>query len=177
MKSYRRKLHKRRKGPEKLQITALLDIMTILLFFLLKSYSATESLNISKNLQLPRSQTGKPAINALNIAISTEEISVDGELVVTLEEGKSPGFKVIPTAVMDTQGEPEIIVPLLEILKRKRGYSMNLSRGDDRLKFSGDCIVQADSDAPYKLLHKVLYTAGQVGYVMLNFAVISEDQF
>jgi len=168
----RGKMHRRRQMPGKLQITALLDIMTILVFFLLKSYSVAESFNLSKNLQLPKSETAKLPIAALNIAVSTEAITVDGEPVLNLVEGKLPGIKEVPKNAFRDKRDPNIITPLYEILTAKRGRSMESERRDKRLKFQGECIIQADKSTPYVLLEKVLYTVGQVGYVMLNFAAL-----
>jgi biopolymer transport protein ExbD len=150
--------------------------MTILLFFLLKSFSASESIHASKNLRLPKSHTAKPAIHALNIAISLDEISVDGQKVVDLEQGKTPGFRTLPPSAVNASEDPDVVKPLFEILKEKRGLAMRAEERNELLKFTGDCVVQADKDISYDLLYKVLYTAGQVGYVMLNFAALQFEE-
>lgn len=156
-----------------IQITSLLDIMTILLFFLLKHYSASVDINVTRDLQLPLSTSNRAPINALNLAVSQSEIAVDGENVIDLQDSPTPGVKMIPASAF--KDDPDLIVPLLDILKRKRGFADAASGLDERLKFQGDCIVQADKSIPYSLLRKVLYTAGQADYVQLNFAVRYED--
>ena len=163
---------KRRNKPNNvamIQLTSLLDIMTILLFFLLKHYSATADINMAKNLQLPLSISMRNPVNALNIAISTSEISVDGNAIIELVDSPVPGYKMIPQSAF--QKDRDLIQPLLTELKKKRAYAENTAALDDRLKFQGDCIVQADKSIPYELLRKILYTAGQADYVQLNFAV------
>ena len=168
----RRSRRKSHEAPT-VQLTSLIDIMTILLFFLLKHYSASVPLNISKDLQLPLSTSRRAPINALNLAISKTEISVDGQKVVQLEPSPVPDVKMIPASAF--QKDPDLIVPLLEILKKKRSYATTAEALDSRMKFQGDCIVQADKSIPYTLLRKVLYTAGQADYVQLNFAVQYEE--
>jgi biopolymer transport protein TolR len=166
---------RRRKSNDvaKIQITSLLDIMTILLFFLLKHYSASVDINLSKNLQLPVSTSTRAPVNALNIAVSTTEITVDGEQILALQNSSLPGYKMIPPSAF--KKDPDLVLPLLDVLKKKRAYAETASALDERLKFQGDCIVQADKSTPYKLLRKVLYTAGQADYVQLNFAVRVEE--
>lgn len=169
MSRFKSKRRARAQTPQ-LQITSLLDIMTVLLFFLLKSFGTTPELNISKNLELPKSVSTRPAVYALNIAVSKNEISVDGESIIALQ-GISKETKRLPQAVF--RRDPDLIAPLFELLAKKRSYAAKLAKRDPLIKFKGDCIIQADQDTPFHIIKKVLYTAGQAGYLMLNVATLS----
>jgi biopolymer transport protein ExbD len=91
-----------------LNITSLMDIMTIILVFLLKSYS-TEDIQIapSENLLLPVSSADRPPELAVNTVISKIAITVDGVDVVAVS-GNQVGEQ-------DKRGT--LITPLFDSLK------------------------------------------------------------
>jgi biopolymer transport protein ExbD len=85
---------RRRKGDDfaKPQMTSLVDVLTVLVFFLLKNFSSEgDIVTPSKNLELPVSSSKAKPEQMLNIAISSKHILVEGTPVaVVTEEQERP---------------------------------------------------------------------------------------
>jgi biopolymer transport protein ExbD len=154
---------KRRAPPEaKLNITSLMDIMTIILVFLLKSYS-TEDIQIapSDDLRLPVSSAQKPPELAVNAVITKAEILVDGVKIVDVAGG----------TVGDEYKRGTLISPLFDILKEKADEAKAIAESRQTVTFTGRLLLQCDRDIPFSLLREVMYTAGQAQFAEFKFVV------
>src|SRR5262249_22061876 len=78
-----------------LNITAMMDMMTILLVFLLKQFAAEQAaMQLSEGLQLPKSVSPLKPTPSVNVTVSTEAIIVEGEKVVPVHAGAvDPAYK------------------------------------------------------------------------------------
>ena len=144
-----------------LNITSLMDIMTIILVFLLKSYS-TEDIQIapSENLLLPVSASDKPPMLAVITVISKIAITVDGVDVV-LVSGNQVGEQ-------DKRGT--LITPLFDALKAAADQA-KANAATTGGKFDGQLLLQCDRDIPFSLVREVMYTAGQAQFAKFKFVV------
>ena len=153
----------RRKVDEaKLEITSLMDIMTIILVFLLKSYS-TEDIQIapSEDLRLPVSSAAQAPELAINAVISQSAILIDGVEVVAVDGG----------AVGDEYKRGTLISPLFDILKEKADEAKAIAESRQTIKFSGRILLQCDRNIPFSLVREVMYTAGQAQFAEFKFVV------
>ena len=85
----------KRRVPEadELNITSMMDMMTIILVFLLKSFSATEvTVTPSSNLKLPMSVADKQPSVALNVVVAKDAIIVDNKRILNLEAYDDPSY-------------------------------------------------------------------------------------
>src|SRR5215471_13550386 len=74
-----------------LNLTAMMDMLTIILVFLLKSYAASAiSLTQSEDLKPPISSTRAVPKDTVAVTITTQDILVGDRVVVTLENGQVP---------------------------------------------------------------------------------------
>jgi len=163
-KTNKKKLSKTRGGttsPPKVQLTSLVDIMTILLVFLLKSFSAEgEIVTTSEGLTLPASTAQKKPELALKISISNNDVMLEGHRVVKLE------------TMMQSE---EVLIPELEaVLSERRRQTELIAKNSTNVTFKGDVIIEADRKIPYKVLQKIMYTCGQTGYS--NFALLVQKK-
>jgi len=163
--------HKREKAPE-LNIDSLMDILTIILVFLLKSY-ATDPVNIesSADLQIPKSGALLKPAATVNITVSRTAISVDNMAIPGLElkDGKVD-------ASQKRQGEDSYFITqlnkvLVDAVEKKR----KLESINPDVKFDGTCTIIMDRELPYRLLTEVMYTAGQAEFSKFKFAVVAES--
>lgn len=163
----RKSIRKNAREPEVdfLNITAMLDLMTIILVFLLKSMSASSaSLPQSKDLSLPSSIiTTEAAQEGVVIIISKSQILVgdDPNPVVLL-----PGAEQLAQSGVDTKykrsGPNDMyIVPLANALAHARENDKLIRAAKGLDASSSEAVIVADSTMPYRLLLEVLYTAGQ----------------
>lgn len=145
-----------------LNLTAMMDMMTILLVFLLKSYAEQpENLTISDKLTPPFSTATTDVQAAVTITVTAEEILVDNEPVVNLKEQGLPA---------DARGQSSVIPPLFEALQERAAHLKTLEeRGG--APFDGRLLLVADRSAPYRLITAVLYTAGQAHFSQYRLVV------
>lgn len=156
------KHHRRHKGAGGLNLVSLMDIFTILVFFLLVNSSDVEELPNEKTIQLPESIAEQKASETVVIMISDEDIIVQG----------SPVAKV--SAVMAAKGND--IPELREALKSQNDRVL---RRENQQDIAGrEVTIMGDKDIPYRLLKKVMATCSQSEYGQISLAVLqkSSDQ-
>lgn len=142
-----------------LNLTSMIDMFTILIVFLLKSYSAEgQFITISDSLTLPQSISETSVELHLDIIISSDAILVDGDPVH--EIGTNPM----------TDGSP--IPKLVDRLSDHMEYSLAI-RGTTGEEM--EINIQADAATPALLLQKVMASCGAAGYGIQNLAVIKTE--
>ncbi len=159
-----RRVRRERKPTVTLQLTSMIDMFTILLVFLLKSFSAEgQMVTVTRDLRLPESSSQQAPKVLSVIALTSEWVLVDGRPIVRLET--------------ITPQSPLIVQPLKEELLRLRAVSEGLGSLSADLKgFRGSIAVQGDREIPFEVLKRIMLTAGQVGYVNLHLAVLEKEQ-
>ncbi len=156
---------KRRKGQNefaKPQMTSLVDVLTVLVFFLLKNFSTEgDIMTPAKNLELPESSAKEKPEIGLVIAISQKHIMVEGLPVATVAEEQAREGTEIPS--------------LSKFLEEKRKQTEAIAEYDKSVKFDGKLSIQGDKKVPYWLLQKVLATCGENGFSSFALAVNKKD--
>ena len=154
------------KGGE-LNITSMMDMFTIILVFLLKSYSADGSiLTNAENLILPNSESKrKPAEVNLQLAVTQDMILLDNQAVAPTEDARN---------IPPDEADP-IILPLEEELKRHMRMEEEMVRMGALNAVQGTIIVQVDKNIEFDVLFKIMSTCGKSGYNNMNFAVMERD--
>ncbi|WP_394822596.1 ExbD/TolR family protein [Pendulispora albinea] len=169
----RREIKRRALEPEInfLNITAMLDMMTIILVFLLKSMSAqTASLPQSADLTIPKSiLTTEASQQGVAVLISKSWIIVDDKQVVPV-----PGDPTHGVEGKYKRGGPNdlYITELASRLQswRDRDKQVRASTGKDAT--GSEAIIIADKDTPYRLLVEVLFTLGQTEFNKFHLMVL-----
>jgi biopolymer transport protein ExbD len=169
----RREINKAKREPEIdfLNITAMLDMMTIILVFLLKSMSqSSASLPQSGDLTMPKSVlTTEASQEGVAVLISKSSIIVDDNIVATVPADATHGVegKYKRTGPTDLY-----IVPLANALQswRERDRQVRVATGKD--PSSSEAIIIADSNTPYRLLTEVLFTLGQSEFAKFHLMVL-----
>jgi biopolymer transport protein ExbD len=152
------KHHKRNRGGA-LNLVSLMDIFTILVFFLLVNSSDVETLPNSKDLQLPESIAEEKAKESVVILIGEEQIMVQGKPVARVAD------------VMQTQGND--IPALREALKSQNDRVLRRAAQDD---IAGrEVTIMGDKDIPYRLLKKVMATCTASDYGQISLAVLQKS--
>jgi biopolymer transport protein TolR len=156
---------KKRRPPQDLakpQMTSLVDVLTVLVFFLLKNFSTDgDIVTPSKGLELPESNASTKPEVSLTIAISQKHILVDGAPVALVSE--------------ESMREGLEIPGLSQLLDERRKQTEEISQYDKNVEFNGKLTIQGDRKIPYWLLQKVLSTCGENGYSSFSLAVLKKD--
>jgi biopolymer transport protein ExbD len=157
-------------GTFVLQITSMIDIFVIMVFFLLKSYSASsvEDAGSVSQIRLPTSISQSSPVESLKLMVSKTGIFVDDKKVVELKDGK------IGKEYMDEK-DGQFIRALFEELDKQAEKSKGIAAVNEAVKFEGKVVVQADESLSYELLKKVMYTATLAGYNDLKLAAVKPE--
>ena len=137
-----------------MNLVSLIDVFTILIFFLLSSASGVELLASPKAVKLPDSISEKAPKETIVVVVSDADILVDGRKVASVPE------------VMAMQGD--LIAPL------KAELDLQASRQTIRKENEAQAraiTIMGDKAIPYRLLRKVMYTAARANYSDVAFAV------
>jgi len=153
------KHHRRHRRDATLNLVSLMDIFTILVFFLLVNSSNVEVLPNAKNVQLPESIAEKRANESVVIVISDTDIIVQGKLVAKVD------------VVMATPGND--IPALRQALKSQNDRVLRKEAQDD---IAGrEVTIMGDKDIPYRLLKKVMATCTASDYGQISLAVLQRS--
>ncbi len=153
------KHHLRNKRTVGLNLVSLMDIFTILVFFLLVNSSDVETLPNTKDLQLPESIADRKAQESVVILIGEEDILVQGKPIAKVAD------------VMRLKGND--IPALREALKSQNDRVLRREAQQD---IAGrEVTIMGDKDIPYRLLKKVMATCTQSDYGQISLAVLQKS--
>ena len=169
IRAYARKLNDEG-GIRELNITPMMDLMTIILVFLLKNFSSsTQLITQDTNLQVPPSVTKLQAREAVPVTITKRMIIIEGEAVAPVNNGKVD-------ASLKPDGENGYLIqPIVGILSKIANKERRVAEttGDT---FDSELMVVADRTTPYRLLTEVLYSCGQAGYSNYRLVVLKNSE-
>jgi biopolymer transport protein ExbD len=154
-----------------LNITAMMDMMTIILVFLLKSYqTSTVNVTMTSELTVPVSSTQLAPQDNIGLSISMKEILVGERRIVEIQNG------VVPAAVKEGgKADSFYIGAVYEALKKEVDKQKYIAQFNKAAPFTGRVNVVADKKIPYRTLMEVLYTAGQAELGEYKFMVMKND--
>jgi biopolymer transport protein ExbD len=155
--------HRRFRGNRTLkgfrpQLTSLVDVMTILLIYLLQSFSSEgDIVTVHKDLVLPESSAKKKPELMVNITVNNKYLMAEDKKIVDVER---------------VLASDDLIIPELDSwLAQRRAATEKISQYSTKMKFKGDVTIQGDKRIRFRLLKKIMYTCGQQGYNNFSLAV------
>jgi biopolymer transport protein ExbD len=153
-----------------LNITPMMDMMTILLVFLLKQFSVqAASMSMAEGLQLPSSSIEAQRPLAVNVTITSSAILVEGDGVTTVRAG------AVDPSVKRDGANGYYITPLVDVLTKHANRLKKIAAMGGS-QFDGTAMVLVDKNTPYRLLTEVLYSAGQAEFKNYHLVVIKRSQ-
>jgi len=160
VKSSRRikRLSRNRVKAEKIPLTSLMDVFTILVFFLLVNSASTEVLQTPKQITLPDSVVEEKPRETVVIFISPEEVTVQGESVV----------RVADILASPTQNIAAIGERLTDLSANVIGFNTKI------VAESQEVTILADRSVPFAVIKKVMSTCTSRGYGRISLAVLQK---
>ena len=138
-----------------LNMVSLMDIFTILVFFLLVSAASSDILPTPKNIKLPRSTAETMPKENIVIIVGENKILLQGKKVSDMK------------SVIDS--EKLMVMPLYnELLQLAKSRS---SSKDIKSITSKGVTILGDKEIPYVLLKKIMLTCSAAKFVDISFAV------
>ena len=146
--------HKRgRRGS--LNIVSLMDIFTILVFFLLVSSTEVEVLPNPRDLTLPESVAEEGARETVLITVTAEHILVQGQVVADVEDVLARDAALIPELGAALRAQTD------RVLRRDA-----VTDAADR-----EVTIMGDKGLPFSLLRQVMATCTDAEYGRISLAV------
>ncbi len=151
----RRAEHRNRGGAAvDMNLVSLIDVFTILIFFLLAQVGPVETLPSPKAVQLPLSNADKEPKAAVVLVVSATDILVEGRKVADVAAVAASTDMVIPGLKAELELQAQRVAVRGE--NQKKTQAIN---------------VMADKDVPYHVLRRVMVTCSQANFADMSFAL------
>lgn len=165
---YARRLVRRQKRVKvtpKLNLVSLMDIFTILVFFLLVNSSDVEVLQSNKSIKLPVSLADKKPETTLVVMVSQTDIVINGRRITTIAAmNKTAGSSV------DGLDQVEPLKKELQYLASRKPY-----RTEEEQKKGRDITIMGDATIPYTVLKRIMSTCAASEYRNISLAVSQKN--
>jgi biopolymer transport protein ExbD len=137
-----------------LNLVALIDIFTILIFFLLSNAGVVEVLPATKAIKLPESTAEMSPRETIVVMVNNQDILVDGRRVASVPEVLAADGDLIAglKAELDILGGRQTVRAENEAAKRA-------------------VTIMGDKEIPYRLLRKVMVTCARANFTDVSFAI------
>jgi biopolymer transport protein ExbD len=150
--------YKRNKGAPSFNMVSLMDIFTILVFFLLANSGEGEVLPSTRNIELPESiAEQKPRQNVV-VMVTATEILVQGSRVIS---------------VNDVENSKGLVIEPLKAALERQNQRRILRGAADKAK-PLEVTIMGNKLIPYRLLKKVMATSTEAGFGKISLAVMQK---
>jgi biopolymer transport protein ExbD len=142
----------------KMNLTSLMDVFTILVFFLLVNSGSVEIMEAPKNITLPESRIEQKPRETVVIFVSADEVLVQGQMVAQVAD------------ILDA--ESANYDPIISRLAQLRDNIV----GPSTLAVAGsqEVTILADKSVPFIVIRKIMSICTSEGYENVSLAVIQK---
>ncbi|ALC15233.1 hypothetical protein DSOUD_0439 [Desulfuromonas soudanensis] len=153
-----RRMSRNKKKGTFLNLTSLMDVFTILVFFLLSNSSASEVVTTPKEIKLPDSIVEAKPRETVVIMVTPEAVLIQGDAIIGTSELLKQGNDQIPA-----------------IMKRLDDLQRNIIGINTRTAVdSQEVTILADRTIPFSVLKKIMSSCTLSGYGKISLAVIQK---
>lgn len=149
--------HKKLAQSGKLNLVSLMDIFTILVFFLMVNSGDVEVLSSDKDITLPDSVSEQKPEMTLMIKVSNDDIIVQGRKIEAIDVALAQDSNTLAELSKELRYQSSREAELTE-LEQQIGRSV---------------IIMGDQEMPYKLLKRIMTTCAETDYRDISLAVNS----
>jgi len=152
-----KRMSRNKTGVPKINLTSLMDVFTILVFFLLVNSGQSEILDTPKEVQLPESVVDSRPKETVVIYVSPDEVVVQGQPVISMAN------------LLEMQGSITPISDRLTALQQTI-----IGRSTQTVAASQEVTLLADKSIPFDVIRRVLSTCTGAGYTNISLAVVQK---
>lgn len=177
------KSHKRKKIPS-MNLTSLMDVFTILVFFLLTNTASNEALEPPREITLPDSVVEEKPRETVTLMVTAEEILVEARSVIATREvmeSEEIVIEAIKEAMIAEMGKAitaQQIARQTASEQQAGGVQEDPATADDgdeeEEQLPPEVNILADRSIPFSLLKKVMSSCTGAGYTKVSLAVIQK---
>ena len=160
MTATEKRAHRRAKAGASMDmnLVSLIDVFTILIFFLLSSATGVEALVSPKAVDLPVSSAEKEPKATVLLLVAGDDLIIDGRKVASVADVVAQPGDVIPALLAELQ------------LLGQRTAVLAENKTDQQA-----VTIMADKQMPYSLLRKLMFTCARANFADVSFAVRKKD--
>ena len=141
-----------------MNLVALIDVFTILIFFLLSSAAGVETLVSPKAVNLPLAMAEKAPKQTVLLVVAGDDIIVDGRRVASVKDVMAAADDTIPAL----KAELDVLATRVAVRAENKADQQAVT-------------IMADKQMPYALLRKVMFTCARANFADVSFAVRRRD--
>ena len=146
--------HHQRKGHATISMVPMIDLLTVLVFFLLVNAGNVQNSPSTKSLKLPESTAKAAPKETVTILVTSQDIIVEGRRVALAPEV--------------TKAEGEFVPALVNEL---RYQAQRTNSANSKNATPGEITIMGDQAIPYELLKKIMVSCTQADYSKISLAV------
>jgi biopolymer transport protein TolR len=152
----RRMSRAERRGKASMNLVSLMDVFTILVFFLLVNQGDTQNLPSPQKVQLPQSVSSKKPKETPVVVVTDTQVLVQGQVMANVD---------------DVLNSKSIMIPALrDELVKIAAHGLGLS-GSAKAEHK-EVTIMGDRKIPFKLLKKIMTSCTGAGFETINLAVM-----
>jgi len=152
----------------KLQITSMMDMFTIILIFLLFSFSTKpDTITLEKDLKLPESAAQQDYNENIKLILSQKTLTLEDEVIAQVKEN----------TIIDLDPErlkESVLYKQLKLYRDKADNQKIEKTAEKAQKPKEHILFFCDKRLPFKTINTVMKTAGMAGYPNFQFAVLKK---
>ncbi len=146
----------------KLQLTSMMDMFTILLIFLLVSFSKdVVTMKIDGRIQLPKSAASADYLDSIRLVVSENTVWLGSQAVARVQAGQVVG--------LDPENLQESV-----LYKRLKECKTAISRSQDPAVDKDLVLFLCDKRLSFKTINSIIKTAGMAGFPNFQFGVLKQ---
>lgn len=173
---------RKRKTPG-MNLTSLMDVFTILVFFLLTNSSSNEAIEAPKVITLPDSVVESKPRETVTLMVTHDEVLIEAKPVMTTEElfqSEELVIAAIQQAMIQEVGKAMTMAGT-ELEEAKAALAERAAAGEDVTAEAAELLeeppevnILADRGVPFSVLKKVMSSCTNAGYTRISLAVIQK---
>ena len=154
-----RRMARTKRATWKLNLTPLMDVFTVLVFFLMFNSSSVETLQQPRQIVLPESVTEAKPRETVVIFVGKDEVLVQG----------------VPVArIADIVADDSLDIESIRVRLAELGESV-IGLSTQTVAESQEITVLADKSIPFSVLKKIMATCTGQGYTRVSLAVVQKS--
>ncbi|WP_295802593.1 biopolymer transporter ExbD [uncultured Microbulbifer sp.] len=173
---------RKRKTPG-MNLTSLMDVFTILVFFLLTNSASNEAIEAPKVITLPDSVVESKPRETVTLMVTHDEVLIEAKPVMKTEDlyqSEELVIEAIQQALIEEVGKAMTMADT-ELEEAKAALAERAAAGEDVSAEAAELLAEppevnilADRTVPFNVLKKVMSSCTNAGYTRISLAVIQK---
>ncbi|WP_227718288.1 biopolymer transporter ExbD [Microbulbifer sp. Q7] len=179
----KRMARSRKRKTQGMNLTSLMDVFTILVFFLLTNSATNEAIEAPRVITLPDSVVESKPRKTVTLMVTHDEVLIEAKPVMATEDlfqSEELVIEAIQQAMVEEVGKA-VTMAESELEEAKAALAERAAAGEDVAEAMAELLAEppevnilADRTVPFAVLKKVMSSCTNAGYTRISLAVIQK---